>query len=430
MPQSAGLNLIARLLLDRRLSDFYRLRREYFYDDEVRVYDRLNAHVIAHGELPSLEFLRRHVEIEEPDSPEPYGVWYDEYTNRALYNRFNDLLPQIQRDLAETQSREALDRVVRFIEETHTIRTDGQRDLTNVVEVGQEVIAEFERLRTLRGLSGIPSNWETLDHTTHGFQNGDLIVFAARPGVGKTTALIKLALEAHNAGHIPLFVSMEMRRVQIGARLMAMASGLNMQALRSGELTSLAEYRLQETIERHRAAQPFYVVEGQFRQSVNELMSLVHSLRPNILIVDGAYLLRLPSVTSRMPLWERIGEIAQVLKNIAVTCNIPVIVSFQINREGGRRDRSGQDTGVEHLQLSDAIGQLASLIVAIFSDEGGDDLGAARQRRMRILKGREGESGQWFIHWDWTTCNFSEVTDRYGQPEEVVRENEEEDPLL
>lgn len=414
MPQTVGQNLLASLLQDGRLSEFYRLKREYFYDAELQVYDRVNAHVIAHGQLPSLGFLQRHVALTEPDDNEPYGVWHSEYIARALYNRFSELMPQLQRDLSNTESRAALDKLVAFVENTHSIRTDGQRDLVTAVQVGQEVIAEYSAMRSRGGMTGVRTNWPTLDHTTHGFQRGDLIVFAARPGVGKTTVLVKLAKEAHDSGAIPLFVSMEMKRAQIGARLLAMIEHINLTLLRGGELTSYGQWRLEQAVSQLEGRQPFYFVEGQFRQSVNELTSLVHSLRPDILFVDGAYLLRLPTSSSRQPLWEKIGEIAQVLKNIAVTCNIPVVVSFQINREGGRRDRQGnQDTGVEHLQLSDAIGQLSSLIVAIFNDEGGDELGASRQRRLKIIKGREGERGQWNINWNWATCNFSEIQTGY-----------------
>lgn len=412
MPQSIGLNLLARLLEDGRLADFYNLKRAYFYDTETRIYDRIAEHVQTHGILPSLSLVQRHNDITTPDSADPYGVWHDEYIRRALHNSFGELLPHLQRDLTGGNPVDALNRVTQFIEQTQTIRADGARDLTNAIEIGESVLNEFQRLRTtLNGISGIPSGWPTLDATTHGFQAGDLIVFAARPGVGKSTVAMKMALEAHRAGHIPLVVSMEMSRIQLGARLMAMSDGLNMKTLRRGQLTSNVEWLMTETTERFRQMHPFYFIEGQFRQDVNELASLVHSLRPSIVFVDGAYLLKLPSANARMPLWEKIGEIAQRLKSIAATSRIPVIATFQINREGGKKDRAGQDTGVEHLQLSDAIGQLASLIVAIFDDDSGDSLDSDRQRRMKIIKGREGERGQWFIHWNWNTCAFNEVVD-------------------
>jgi replicative DNA helicase len=368
--------------------------------------------------------LQRHADIDPPDSPDPYGVWRDEYVGRAMHNQFGALMPILNRLLSAGKPMDAVNEVIRFVEQTQSIRSDGARDLTNMVVIGEEVLAEFQRLRSLQGLSGIPSGWRSLDATTHGFQRGDLIVFAARPGVGKSTVAARLAIEAHRAGHIPLIVSMEMKRLQLGARLVGILGGLNMRTLRRGELVTPVEELIASAVAELNAKLPFYFIEGQFRQDVNELAALVHSLAPALLIVDGAYLLKLPGANSRMPLWERIGEIAQRLKTLAATTSIPTICTFQINREGGKKDKSGNDLGVEHLQLSDAIGQLASLIVAVFNDEEEDALDQDRRRRLKILKGREGEAGEFYIHWNWDRCDFSEVASDDIQIIEESREQE------
>lgn len=412
MTQSLGKNLLSRILIDGRISEFYQLKREHFYDEEPEVYDAIQKHVEEHGILPTLSFFRRHNDLDEPDSEDPYGVWHQEYIDRALYNRFGEIIPNVQRRLNRREIREALDDTTAFIEQAYSIRTDGQRDVTSGVQFGTEVIEEFRRLRGLRGLSGIPTDWPTLDRTTHGLQRGDLILFAARPGVGKSTVAAKLTVAAHRAGYIPLLVSMEMKRIQIGARILGMQSGVNMRVLRTGEMTTLVENRMSEAIARMASAtNPMYLIEGQFRKSVNDLAALVHSLEPHILIVDGAYLLKLPGVSARMPLWEKMGEVAQVLKNISLTCNIPVVGTFQINREGGKKDKHGKDTGVEHLQLSDALGQLASLVVGIFKDEDTDDAEVDSHRRLKILKGREGERGEFHIHYNFATMDFSEMVE-------------------
>ena len=414
MPQSLGLNLLSRLLEEGRQADFYSLKEEHFYgSEEQAVYTWVKRHVERHGILPTLTYTIARTALRTTDSAEPYGVWYDDYINRAIYNQFGKLLPEIQRKLSNpTLAQEALDQVTAFVEQTHSIRTDSQRDVVDLATVGEEVLAEYRRLRGMHGLSGIPSRLPTLDRTTHGYQRGDLIVFVARPGVGKSTIMAYMAREAHRAGFRPLFVSMEMKRVQLGGRLFAIMGGMDMKTLRKGQLTSLGELKLEGLIEEARANPvPFYFVEGQFRKSVNELSSLVHSLRPDIMFVDGAYLLKLGNANSRMPRWDVIAELAQYLKNIAAINNIPVVVSFQINREGGKKDKTGKDTGVEHIQLSDAIGQLASLVIGIFEDDESDNPDADSQRRLRILKGREGERGEWVVNWNFERMDFTEITD-------------------
>lgn len=411
MAQSIGMNLLSRLLLDERLSDFFLLKKEYLSREEQIAYDWISKHVETHGILPSFNFAtsKKRTDLRTPDSEEPYGVWHHEIISRAIYNQINDLLPSITKLLSEKKSSEALDRIAEFVDRAQSIQTNGQSDLASVAQIGEEVLADFVRLRDVKGLIGIPTGYPSLDLTTQGYQNGTLIILAARPGVGKSTFAIKTMLEAHKAGRIPLFVSMEMKRTQIGARLMAMAGGLNLRAIKQGHLTTFAEERMAETTERLVAMQPLYILEGQFRKTVNDLKALVNSLQPNILIVDGAYLLKLPNINMRMPMWERIGAIAESLNNIALTANIPVFATFQINREGGKVKKDA--LGVEHLMLADAIGQLAHLVIAMFEETGGDNPDSEHQRRLRTLKGREGEDADIFIHWDYNSMNFSEIRD-------------------
>jgi len=426
MAQSLGLNLLARILTDGRLSDFTSLKRDSFYKRaETKVYDWIAAHVERYGVLPSLLLTRRKTQkgIAPPDTDDAYGIWFDDFIERAIFNRFNVMIPELQRMLSAQsgrRAREALDTLLNFSEEAQSIRTDGARDLVTATQVGREVLDHLRELRATHGISGITSGWRYLDEMTHGFQSGDLIIFASRPGIGKSTAMIEMARHAHSAGSVPLFVSMEMKRVQIGSRLFASATRTNMKWLKRGEMTSYMEEQLTEAVDQFEANTQFYFVEGQFRKKIGEIASLVNSLRPDILFIDAAYLLSIPN-TARMAKWEIVAEIAQALKNIAMLNNIPVIVSFQITREGGKK-KHDKDVSSEHLQLSDALGQLASLIIAIFEDESGTEGGASSEaslfRRFRVLKGREGERGQWQINWDFETMDFSEIASAEGDIED------------
>lgn len=414
MPQQPlGHNLLAKVLQENRLSDFYLLRRDYFYEEEQEIHDWIQRHVEQHGALPSLDFAARRIDIAEPDSDDGYGVWFNEYIERAVYNRFSDTIPNIQQALNARRAIDALNLATQFVEDTHSIRTHGAQDLVHARQVGEEVLTELRRLRVVHGLSGIPTGYPTLDRITHGYQNGDLILFAARPGVGKSTIMMRMARFAHAAGYVPLFISMEMTRVQIMSRMFAEMAGVNMTHLQVGELTTHAEGRLVEVVHSIEDRTPFYIIEGQFRKDINEIASVVNSLRPNIVFIDGAYLLRLPN-SQRMAKWEIIGEIAQSLKTLGMVNQIPVVASFQITREGGKKRG---DAGLEHLQLSDALGQLASLIVGIFDDEEDNDSPESvvdAERRLKILKGRAGERGQWLINWLWGTMNFTEKEDAFA----------------
>jgi replicative DNA helicase len=415
MAQSVGLNLLAVLLSEGRTSDFYTLKREYFVKEEVSVYDWINTHVEQHGLLPTLRFTKKRTSLRDPDSGDPYGVWQQEYINRAIYNRFNSLLPSVTKLLSEKKSSEALDAVLAFAENAQSIRTNGQQDISGIATLGEEVLEEFRRLRDKDGLTGVPTGYPSLDAATQGYQNGTLIVLAARPGIGKTTFAIRAMLKAHEAGKIPLFISMEMKRQQIGARLLAMASKVNLKVIRKGHLTTIAEEMLIRKTQELARMQPLYLLEGQFRKTINDIKALVQTLSPDILIVDGAYLLKLPNAPTNMPLWQRIGEVAERLNNIALTANIPVLATFQINREGGKVAKSGRrELGVEYLMLADAIGQLAHLVIAMLANENSEDPDADKQRILKTLKGREGEDAEILMNWNYERMLFNEVVDPYA----------------
>ncbi len=110
---------------------------------------------------------------------------------------------------------------------------------------------------------------------------------------------------------------------------------------------------------------------------------------------------------SRLAKWEKISEITEMLKTMSIQNDIPVVVSFQFNRQVKKGDMSA---GYEHIQLSDAISQLASVGIGLF-DDGKDSVYAGMRKRIELIGegGREGESGGFWINWDWESMNFSEM---------------------
>ena len=98
-----------------------------------------------------------------------------------------------------------------------------------------EIIDEASRREG--GLTGITTGFRELDHKTSGWQKSDLIILAARPAMGKTAFALSLALNAAIKGRASVMMfSMEMAREQLGQRLLAMESKVDMQKLKTGRL--------------------------------------------------------------------------------------------------------------------------------------------------------------------------------------------------
>ena len=89
-----------------------------------------------------------------------------------------------------------------------------------------------------KGITGIPSGYKKLDQMTSGFQNGDLLILAARPSMGKTALALCIAEHAARAGTAIGFFSLEMAAEQLVLRLLSSESGIPHQSIRNATISS------------------------------------------------------------------------------------------------------------------------------------------------------------------------------------------------
>jgi replicative DNA helicase len=122
-----------------------------------------------------------------------------------------------------------------------------------------------------------------------------------------------------------------------------------------------------------------------------------------LVVVDGAYLL---GGTSYQRRYETIAESATFLKQkIATNRGIPVMASYQFNKEGAKT-KKGEEAVVQDLAGSMEIGNLATVVLGLFQ---GDTPETIRKRKINVLKGRNGEVGQFYVNWDFVNMDFDEV---------------------
>lgn len=412
-----GHSLLAKILEEARAAEFLKLKAEHFVQEERESFEAIRKHYETYGVLPSRKVADQKLGLKGTTCEDPFGFYHDEILSRTLYNKFDSVLKEVNDKLKKRESVAALAIVQRFVEESQSITAEGQRDLVDMRLLGQAVLDEALRARTMNGITGIPTGWPSMDEATCGLQPGGVYVCLARPKMGKSITMLFNGSAAHLAGHIPLFVSMEMTQSQMARRFLALRAGFDMDALRSGQISIFGERTLRSEIARLQEQHPFHFVDGQFRKDINDIASLVHSLSPHVLYIDGAYLVKMARMSAKMAKWEIVGEIAQEIKNIASHNHIPTVVSFQFNRSLPKqnRGRNGdqQRGGFEHIQLADAIGQLASAGWGIFDafDESGNI--SEDTRYVEFVGGREGEKGGFTIAYDWNRMDFNERPDAY-----------------
>jgi len=390
---SVGLGFLRKLIIDAipvsKLSD-YGVRKEDFEKDEITVLEVVSDLFRSYGKMPELATVERlsGVKLDFPD--EPIDFWADGVRERALSRMVVGATEEVMDRLKEGDLGE-----VRTILQDLVLSFDSRNPEESVVEFGDAAkdVLEFHDDRQSAGrMFGIPFGFPYLDELSDGAQPGDTIAVVGRPSEGKSYVLLKMALEAHRSGKVPLVVTMEMSVLQCARRVLAMRTGVPASMIRLGRLGAFARKKIVADISEldRKYDNSFYFFRGSLKSTVDDLVLRVQELKPDVLYVDGAYMLRVRSAAGKAR-WERIAEAAETLKMIASDFNIPVIATYQFNRKG--------PGSLAHIGGADVISQLASIVISIETEGESTDTGLiswpARQYKIfELLKGREGERGK------------------------------------
>jgi replicative DNA helicase len=263
--------------------------------------------------------------------------------------------------------------------------------------VGQLLPRTFEEIDGYAkgSFKGILTGFTELDEMTTGLQQGDLVIVAGRPSMGKTSLVLSMALNASVHGKRPTaFFSLEMSKQQLAQRLLCGEARVNMHLLRSGKLPkrdypklSLAAGPLSEA--------PLYIDDTP-GISVLEVRAKARRLKAQnnleLIIVDYLQLMGSSgAVESRQ---QEISQISRSLKGVAKELDLPLIVLSQLSRAVEQR------TGNHRPQLSDlresgAIEQDADVVMFVYRDEvyNKDDENVKGKAEIIIGKQRNGPIG-------------------------------------
>lgn len=219
---------------------------------------------------------------------------------------------------------------------------------------------------TSKGITGIPSGFKKLDVMTSGLQNGDLIVLAARPSMGKTALALSIALNAAMQDVCVGIFSLEMSAEQLSLRLLATESGISHQNIRNATISSQEWIEL--TTVAGRLAETKMFIDDIALLNLMELRAKARKLKAEhnlqLLIVD--YLQLIHSSKKHENRHQEVSDISRSLKALAKELNIPIIALSQLSRAvDSRMDKRPM---LSDLRESGAIEQDADLIMFLYRD--------------------------------------------------------------
>ena len=300
-----------------------------------------------------------------------------EYHSRIIQQKFiQRQLISISNEIIQKSYNESTD-VLDLLDEAESKLYDiAQNNIKGSSETAQNLVIQaknrIEEIGNREGsLSGISTGFEKLDRLTSGWQPSDLIIVAARPGMGKTALALSMARNISVQKKIPVaFFSLEMSSVQLITRLISAETGLSSDKLRTGKLADHEWQQLNVKVSDLESA-PLYIDDSaaltifELRAKARRLAS-AHDIK--LIVIDYLQLMNLGSSNKAGNREQEISTISRNLKALAKELNIPVIALSQLSRAVETRGGTKRPI-LSDLRESGAIEQDADIVSFLYRPE-------------------------------------------------------------
>ena len=284
-------------------------------------------------------------------------------------------LIKISSEIIENSYKDSID-VFDLLDEAESKLYDvTQGNIKKSSETAQSLVIQAKRriedISKRQGLSGVSTGFEKLDKLTSGWQPSDLIIIAARPGMGKTALTLSMARNIAVLKEIPVaFFSLEMSSVQLITRLISAETGLSSEKLRTGKLAAHEWEQLNVKVSALEKAPLF--IDDTPSLSIFDLRAKARRLASQhgikLIIID--YLQLMTAVTNNKSgnREQEISTISRNLKALAKELDIPVIALSQLSRAVETRGGTKRPL-LSDLRESGAIEQDADIVSFIYRPE-------------------------------------------------------------
>jgi replicative DNA helicase len=392
----------------------------HWLKDYYTEYRFIMNHFEQHGVIPTDETIK----WEFPD---------------FAFGKCKETLPSLRQQL---EDRESQNTIAKFVQQAQGSLQghDYETAKKTMIELASKLNTEFSKSETIDWAStgkaradeyldgwtpGVLSNWPTLDDAMGGFEPGQLIGLTARPNVGKSWVLAHLAFQSWLQGKAPLIVTKEMAAKEFERRLDALRFQVDDKKIRKRQLDEATKTNYVVGLNRLTSQVPLFItdVETEDPQGVSAIRAEIEELRPQIVFVDGVYLLW--DDRGGKSKTERLYNIVQDLKRTARRMSVPIVITAQIGRSGRtKRDRrSGQLEGgtLDDVQWGDTFGQDCDALMILIGEKG------SPERLLVLEKQRSGPPTDFMIRFMPTQADFSEFSGFRSLNQYAGRVNDERD---
>ena len=400
--------------------DFFLKRHEYIWTAFNRLQERNDAidYVTLSRELQDMSVLddiggQAYLTNLVNNTPtavhaEVYGEMVARTATRRKMMTAADTIRQVALD-----EELPIDKVISEAEQALFAVSNSQikREFVPIWDAVSEYYDEIEKLLEVgTGTVGLPTGFKALDGLLGGFQKSDLVVFAGRPGMGKTSWMLTVALNAARRGARVAIFTMEMGVEQLVQRLISMETGIKIQQLRTATISAREHTRLTEAIGRI-SNLPLFIDDTPSISPVEmrtKCRRLQHEYGLDIVMVDYMQLMSAGKAYENNRVQE-ISYISRSLKELARELNVSLLSTAQLSRAvEQRQDKRPQ---LSDLRESGSIEQDADAVMFLYRDEvyNPDTTEFPNQADVLLSKHRHGPTGTVQLYFEKSITKFMDV---------------------
>lgn len=414
-----------------RPDDFYMRQNREIYEvlyamfsrfetiDPVTVLDRMKQAGV-YDENTSVAYLRQLMEI----TPTAANVleYADIVRDKALLRRVGETageLTEMVRSESGTASQilEAAEQRIYAIRQGRS--SNGMEHISSVMASVWETIKE----RQAQGdeFPGISTGLIDLDRRISGLNNSDLLILAARPGMGKTSLALNIGLEAgkHSGKNVAIF-SLEMSREQLGMRLLSTECLIDNKKLMTGRISSDDEWT-RAAMGVAALSQAKVYIDDDSTLTVADMNAKCRRIKDlGLVIIDYLQLMQSAGGPARNNdnRQQVVSDISRSLKLMAKELNVPVICLSQLSRANESRSAGQRRPMLSDLRESGAIEQDADIVMFIYRESYyEDDTENPNIAECIVAKNRHGETGTVMLEWRPEFTTFRNLAYNYNEEE-------------
>ena len=293
-----------------------------------------------------------------------------------------------------------------------------EKDVRPVYDFAVDFIDRLQMMADGELQAAQPTHIPTLDSLlAGGTRDGQLIIIAARPSVGKSSFAQQLALTSAKDEIPAAFFGMEMTSRELTNRTVANLGRVSLKSLKTGKMAEEEWTRVSEGVEALRSL-PLYLYDqpGMTLAEVgSKVRKIVRKFGVKLVVVDYLQLMKGSGIRGERRV--ELEEITRGLKQLAKQMEIRIVLLSQLNREVEKRTNPRPQ--MSDLKECGAIEEDADVVIGLWTHRKGEE-GEASIKGAIVLKNRDGETGEVALHFDGPYQRWSESTESLNAPAKKV----------